>query len=206
MTIFKEIYNSFFAKDYGTVWKKFAKENNGAYLPISDDRVQFVYKDFLLTFDAYTHYSVVGGSSYEHHYTRGFVEFICPNNFNLRITEQGFFENIGKLFGSQDIQIGDEDFDDTFMVKSNDEPKAMLFLSNNSITKVLQDLKTVRLDISNGEGLWGEHPKEGNFMIYFVLDEKIIHIEQLNKLYRLFAESINMLKQLGSIKPVVTNL
>jgi len=201
MTILKDIYKSIFGKDYGPVWQQFAKENSGTYSPISDDRVEFPYKDFTITFDAYIHYTVVGGSSYEHEYTRGLVEFISPDSFKLLITQQGFIDNVGKLFGAQDIQIGDKQFDKKFIVKSNDEGKALLTLSNNSITKALQDLKTVRLDITDGEGLWSEKPKEGKFMLYYVLDDKITHIDQLNKVYGLFADTLDTLTKLNSIKP-----
>lgn len=201
MTILKDIYKSLFGKDYGPVWQQFAKESRGTYSPISDDRVEFPYKDFTVIFDAYTHYTVVGGSSYEHDYTRGLVEFDSPNNFKLLITQQGFIENVGKLFGAQDIQIGDKLFDKKFTVKSNDETKALLTLSNNSIVQALQDLKTIRLDITDGEGLFSEKPTQGQYMLYFVIDEKITNIDQLNKLYRLFADTLDTLTKICSIGP-----
>lgn len=202
MTIFKDIYRSIFGKDYAPVWQQFAKEKGGTYLPISDDRVQFPYKDFTITFDAYTHYVVVGGSSYEHEYIRGQVEFFCPDNFKLLITQQGLIDNIGKLFGMQDIQIGEKQFDKKFIIKSNDEAKTLLLLSNSAITKSLQDINPVRFDITDGEGLWDEKPREGNFMLYFVLKDKIKHIEQLNKMYSLFSDTIDALTKLNSMKPI----
>ena len=146
MTILKDLYKSIFGKDYGPVWQQFAINKQGIYSPISNDRVQFHYKDFTVTFDAYTHYTIVGGSSYEYEYTRRLVEFVSPDSFKLIITQQGFMDNVGKLFGAQDIQIGDRQFDKKFMIKSNDESKALLTLSNNSITKALQELKTVRFE------------------------------------------------------------
>ncbi len=201
MTILKDIYKSIFGKDYGSVWQQFAKESHGTYSQINDDRVEFPYKDFSITFDAYTHYTVVGGSSYEHEYTRGLVEFISPDSFKLLITQQGFIDNVVKLFGAQDIQIGDKQFDKKFLVKSNDEGKALLTLSNNSITKALLDLKTIRLDITDGEGLFSEKPTQGLFMLYFVLDEKITSMDQLNKLYRLFGDTLDTLTKICSIRP-----
>jgi hypothetical protein len=201
MTILKDIYKSIFGKDYGLVWQQFAMDSRGIYSPASNDRVQFPYKDFTVTFDAYTHYTVVGGSSYEHEYTRGLVEFVSPDSFKLIITQQGFIDNVGKIFGTQDIQIGDKQFDKKFMIKSNDESKVLLTLSNNSITKALQDLKTVCLEITDGEGLWSEKPREGNFMLYYVLDDKITNINQLNKLYRLFTDTLDALTKLNSAKP-----
>jgi hypothetical protein len=202
MTIIKDIYKSIFCKDYAPVWRQFAQEKGGTYLPIGNDRVQFPHKDFTITFDAYIHYVVVGGSSYEYEYTRGQVEFFCPDNFKLLITQQGLIDNVAKLFGMQDIQIGDKQFDKNFVIKSNDEPKTLLLLSNSSITKSLQDLKPVRFDITDGEGLWDEKPEAGNFMLYFVLKDKIKHIDQLNKMYSLFSDTIDTLIKLNSMKPI----
>ena len=201
MTIFKDIYNFFFGKDFGPIWQQFANEHQGAYTSISNDKVEFPYKGFTITFDAYTYYANVGNSSRDHDFTRGLVEFISPDSFKLQITQQGVFENIGKFFGAQDILIGDKQFDKKFIVKSNDEVKALLTLSNNSIIKTLQDVDTIRLDITDGEGLWSEKPKEGNFMLYYVLDSKINHIDQLNKLYSLFTDTLDTLTKLKSIKP-----
>ena len=202
MTILKDIYRSIFGKDYTPVWQQFAKEKGGTYLPISDDRILVQYKNYTITVDAYTHYVVVGSNSYEYEYIRGQVEFICPDNFKLLITPQGLINNISKLFGMQEIQIGDKGFDKKFIIKGNDEVKTLLFLSNNAITQSLQDLKPVRFDITDGDGLWDEKPGDGNSMIYFVSKGKIKHIEQLHKMYNLFSDTIDTLTKLNSMKPV----
>jgi hypothetical protein len=49
--------------------------------------------------------------------------------------------------------------------------------------------------------LWYEKPGEGNFMLYFVLKDKIKHIEKLNKMYNLFSDTIDSLIKLNSMKP-----
>jgi hypothetical protein len=86
------------------------------------------------------------------------------------------------------------------MIQSNDEPKTLLLLTNNTITTLLKEIKTIRFDITNGEGLWNEKPKEGNFMLYFIADGKVTDIDQLNKLYHLFTGTLDMLTDLNSIK------
>jgi hypothetical protein len=201
MTILKAIYKLIFGVDYGSLWRQFAQENHGIYSSTNEDKVEFRYKEFTITFEIYTHFAVVGGSSYEHVYTKGIVEFISLDSFKLLITPHWFIDSIGELFGKKDIQIGDMPFDNKFTVKSNNEGKTLLLLSNNSILKILQDLKTIRLELSDDEGLFGERPKDGNFMLYYVLDGKIECIEQLNKLYRLFTESLDSLSKLNSIEP-----
>ena len=82
------LYRYFFGKDFGPVWQQFAKENGGEYAPVIDDRVLVPYKNFTITFDAFTNYTIVGGSAYKTEYTRGLVEFNSSDNFKLLITQQ----------------------------------------------------------------------------------------------------------------------
>lgn len=200
MTIFKTIYRSIFGKDYSSVWRQFAKESNGTYLPGGEQKVEFPYKDHKIIFDTYTHYTNVGGSSRESEYVRAMVEFQSPDSLKLILIPQDLIETIAKLFGAQDIVIGDKAFDKKFMIKGNDEYKAQLILSNSSIKKALMELEFVRLEISNEEGLFGEKVNEGNYMLYYVSEEKITHIDQLNKMYRLFGDMLDVLTKVSSIK------
>ncbi len=200
MTILKTIYRSIFGKDYGPIWRQFAKEIKGTYFPGGEEKVEFTYKDHKITFDTHTHYTSVGGSSRENDYVRGMVEFQSQDNLKLLIIPQDLIENIAKLFGAQDIIIGDKPFDKKFMVKGNDEYKAQLILSNNSIKKNLMKQDLIRLEITNEEGLFDEKVKEGNYMLYYVSEKKVTHIDELNKLYYLFVDLIDVLTKESTIK------
>jgi hypothetical protein len=202
MTILKDIYKAIFGKDYSFIWKQFASDVDGKYLPNSEDKVEFIYKGYKILFDSYTHYTVVGESSYEKEYVRGIAEFISPDNLKLKLIPQGLIENIGKFFGSQDITIGDKLFDKKYIIKGNDDYKAQLVLSNNSIKKTLMEQNIVRLEITDSEGLFDEKVQEGNSMIYYVTEEKITHIDQLNNLKTLFVDLIDQLTKNNSAKPL----
>lgn len=201
MTLFRDIITSIYRHDYGSIWEQFAREKNGTYLKKNGHRVQYTFKDFGITLNSYTHYTMVGNNSYERTYTRAKVEFTSSYHYSLRITQQGFFEKISKIFGTQDIQIGHRDFDKKFFVKSADKKQTKLIFSNLSIVKLLLEMKSLRLEITDGEGLWSEKPSEGHFMIYFVLDETIKNLDQLQKLSNLFQCLIDTLLKVISIKP-----
>ena len=47
--------------------------------------------------------------------------FVDPEGFRFTVYRKGIFSDIGKWFGMQDIEIGDEDFDRDFILKSNQE-------------------------------------------------------------------------------------
>ncbi len=193
MGIIRNAYKSLFGKDYGPVWQQFADEKKGEYSPISDHRVLFNHTDFTVAFDAYTHYTVVGHTTNDADYTRGFAEFISPDDFTFRLTEQGFFENIAKLFGAQDIEVGDREFDKRFMIRSNDHMRTSFLLSKPEIAQPLQELQTLRFEITQEEGLWGEKPNEGKYMLYCVIEGKLKTIDDLNRLHQLFVSTLDKL-------------
>jgi len=200
LTLLKTIYRSIFGKDYGSVWRQFAKESKGTYFPGGEQKVEFLYKDHKIIFDTFTHYTSVGRSSRESEYVRAMVEFQSPDSLKLLVMPQDLIENISKLFGAQDIIIGDKAFDKNFMIKGNDEYKAQLILSDSSIKKCLLELDFIRLEISNETGLFDEKVTEGNYMLYYISDKKIKHIDDLNKMYKLFGNLINVLTKVSSIK------
>lgn len=199
MGFIREIYNAAFRKNYESIWREFAKEKNGTYIQSSDDKVEVVYKNHTIILDNFIHYTTVGHNTYENQYKRGIVEFRSSDKLQMRLTSQDWVDNIGKLFGAQDIAVGDREFDKQFMIKGNDEYKIQLLFSNRSIKKLLSESKVVRLEITEGEGLFDEKTQEGNSMLYFVSEDKIKSIQQLNKLYQLFTELIDGLKSIGSI-------
>ncbi len=49
--------------------------------------------------------------------------------FQFHIYEAGLMSGLGKIFGMQDIEIGDENFDRKFVIKSNDATLISSFLS-----------------------------------------------------------------------------
>lgn len=201
MAIVHDLYKSMFRKDYESIWRQFAEQNSGKYEPVSSDRVVIPYKNFTLTLDDYTHYIVVSSTAYESEYTRALVEFKCTDNFKFLITQQGFIENISKLFGAQDIRIGDKSFDKKFMVKANDEWKAKELLSNKTITSLLVENNTLRFTLTNEEGLFSEKPAEGNLMLYYVWDGKIKQLRELNHVLTLFTTTVDSLEKMCAIKP-----
>ena len=70
----------------------------------------------------FTCYMFVRGSGkHQQTYTAFAFETKAPSSKTLSLYKEGFFSKIGKAFGGQDIQIGDEDFDKSYIIKSNDE-------------------------------------------------------------------------------------
>ncbi len=77
-------------------------------------------------------------SSGEHSSTHTSVEVLSPTNMNLglHITPEGFFTGVSKMFGTQDIQVGDRTFDDVFLIKGN-RPADIIALLNPAVRQQL---------------------------------------------------------------------
>lgn len=59
------------------------------------------------------------------------MEFMMPPSaaFPFHIYEAGFFSTLGKMFGMQDIEFGDEEFDRKFIIKSDHPEKLAALLT-----------------------------------------------------------------------------
>lgn len=58
-------------------------------------------------------------------------------SFSFSIEKQGLKHRIGKLFGMQDVIIGHQEFDNKFLIQSNDEAKVKEVLSNVGVSNSL---------------------------------------------------------------------
>jgi len=73
------------------------------------------------------HYTVSHGKS-STTYTRITAAASAPQGLTLKVYVEGFFSTIGKALGTQDVNVGDREFDDAFMVKASDEDMARLWI------------------------------------------------------------------------------
>ena len=67
-----------------------------------------------------------------------------PFDFEFRIGKEHFFSKTGKLLGMKDIEMGDEEFDKIFLLKSKEEDKFRAVLTYD----VQQRLKTISSDLT----------------------------------------------------------
>ena len=51
------------------------------------------------------------------------LPYVNPEGFRFTIYRKSIFSDLGKLLGMQDIEVGDPDFDEAFIIKGNDESK-----------------------------------------------------------------------------------
>jgi hypothetical protein len=130
--------------------------------------------------------------------TRIRAPYVNHEGFRFTIYRKGFFSNLGKLLGMQDIELGDPEFDEAFIIKGNDEGKVCGLFANPKIRQMIQDQPQIRLEVKDSEGLIGPKFPEGVDELHFQVLGVIKDVERLKTLFDLFAALLDQLCRIGS--------
>lgn len=76
-------------------------------------------------------------------YTRYRVHYPEPLGLGLQLKKEGFLSSMAKLFGSQDIEVGDPQFDDEVLVKGTDPRRVVEFLTHSRRMRILRLLNSL---------------------------------------------------------------
>jgi len=132
------------------IWKQFASANGLELKPagiFSPPKVTGTYKGY----DYILHIFSMG-SKKSSKYTGIKVILPSPTNFELLIYRGDFiFERIAKAIGMQDIDVGDREFDNAFIIKSNMPDVAKTLLSPVMRDKLLMKKDLIHIKISDKE-------------------------------------------------------
>lgn len=69
------------------------------------------------------------------------------DNFRFSIYNEGFTEEIGKFFGMQDFILGYREFDERFIIKTNNEQKLSNLFADTNVRSVLISLPDLSFGI-----------------------------------------------------------
>lgn len=205
MKIRNNIYHFFFGEDSDAVWRQFSLENSGTVITGhfgNQDSVEIIYRNHKIIFDRYIHYQSVGGQSHDRQFTRIRLEYRTSDDLRFGLTNQRFMESIGKLFGAQDIQIGDKEFDKKFMIKGNDEHKIKTLFSDQNIIDLILEQDSLQLEILDKEGIFGEPIQDGHVLLYLISEKQVKEVVQLDLLLKLFRALVDQLTKTISMKSI----
>jgi hypothetical protein len=130
--------------------------------------------------------------------TRLRAPYINPEGFRFTIYRKHVFNGLGKLLGMHDIEVGDPDFDEAFIIKGNDESKARDLFANPLIRQMIHAQPNIRLRVKDSEGWFGpKFPKHVD-ELHFEVIGSIRNVERLKSLFDLFAAVLDQLCRIGS--------
>ena len=187
------------------IWRQLCAEIGAQYVEggfWKGDKVQATHGPWTITLDTYT--VSTGKSSIV--YTRMRAPFADTEEFRFTVDRKGIFSDAGKWFGMQDIEIGDEDFDRDFILKSNQEPKLRELLGSTKIRELISQQPQIYFAVKDDEGFFGSSFPGGVDELYFQVVGIVKDVERLKLLYALFAETLDQLCRIGSAREDTPNL
>jgi hypothetical protein len=183
------------------VWRQLSREIGAEFVDggfWKGVKVQAHPGPWTVTLDTFTESS--GESSVT--YTRVRAPYVNPDGFRFTIHRKGFFSGLGRLLGVQDIEVGDPEFDEAFVVKGNDETKVRDLLSAPEVRRLIRAQPQVRLEVKGSEGWFGSGSPEGVDLLQFEAVGVIKDIDRLKALFELFGTVLDRLSRIRSaVKP-----
>jgi hypothetical protein len=188
---------SWFGPSKDEAWRQLSQEIGAEFVDgglWKGNKVQVHIKPWTITLDTYdvnTQYSHVT-------YTRMRAPYVNPEGFRFTIYRKGFFSEVGKLLGMQDIVVGDPEFDEAFIIKGNDEARLQTLFADARLRELIQVQPTIRLDVKDGEGWFGPKFPENVDELHFQVIGVIKDVGRLKGLFDLFAAVLEQLCRIGS--------
>lgn len=183
------------------IWQKLSTEVGGKHIDGNfwkGDKVQATHGQWTITLDTFTQITSTGKTNMVIPFTRMRAPYVNKDGFRFTIYRRGFFSDVAKFFGMQDIQVGHEPIDRDFIIKGTDEAKLKALFSNARLRELLLSQPQVHLTVKDDEGYFGTAFPQGVDELLFIVAGQIKDLEQLKQLYELFAEMLDQLCQIGS--------
>jgi hypothetical protein len=124
--------------------------------------------------------------------------YVNPEGFRFKIFRRSVLSDLDNLFGMQDIEVGDFEFDEAFIIKGNDEDRVRVLFSDSKIRQMIQDQPQIRLEVKDSEGWFGPKFAEDVDELLFPVVGVVKDVERLKALFDLFAAVLNQLCKIGS--------
>ena len=131
-------------------------------------------------------------------YTRMRAPYVNADGFRFKIYRKGLFSDVGKLFGMQDVEVGDPELDRDFIIQGNDHHKLALLFRHPHIRNLIMVQPAINLEVKDDEGWFGAHFPEGVDELYFQVHGVVRDVARLKQLYELYAATLHHLCHIGS--------
>lgn len=191
-------------------WKLLAQEIQAVFVEggfWNSDKVVLNYRNTTIILDVSN-----GNKKYHYIRTRLICPFISNNEFKFSISLENAFTFAGKVFGINDIEIGDKKWDNEFYLKSNDENKLNSFLNSDIIRKYYFDIANyetggIEIKVTNNQPFFSLQ-SISPYTSWIVLERVggIIDNETLKSWFSLCKFTLDRLIEIGEAEDVNPNI
>ena len=186
-----------FGPSKAEIWAQVAADMGGHYEDggiFGTDVLRYRVGGWEMTLDTHT---VSSGKS-STTYTRLRAPFMNADGLQFTVYDESIFSPIGKLFGMQDIQLGDEAFDNRFVVQGNNEEKMRLLLKDPDLKRRMHSLSQMRILVKDDEGWFGATFPEGVDELYYECHGTETDPEVIKDMFDLFTLVLDRLVRIDS--------
>jgi hypothetical protein len=190
-------FRGMFGPSRKDVWQQLSREMGARFVEggfAKADKVQVTHGEWTVTLDTYAVHT--GKTTIV--FTRMRAPYVNPDGFRFRVHRRGFFSDIGKALGMQDVEVGQPAFDEAFIIKGTDEGKLRQLFANPKVRDLIDSQKDIDFSVKDDEGWFGPTFPDGVDELSFAVAGVIKDIERLKRLYELFAETLEELCRMGS--------
>jgi len=120
------------------------------------------------------------------------------DDFRFRIYRKTLFSEIGKLFGMQDIIVGQPDIDPDWIIRSNSEGRIQSLLS---LREIVDALRTLRSGTLQAKPLRGRHRAPSRNVLELAVTDLLREADRLEAGCRLMHSTLDRMAKLGSAQP-----
>ena len=184
------LLKALFGPSQEEIWRQFSREVGGQFHEggfLTSSAVQARTDDWIITLDTYTQ-----GGQAPQTYTRLRAPYFNPESFRFEIYRSGFFSELWKGMGMQDIEVGHPRFDRDFVIKGNAPGRVRRLFDNEKIRHLIDAQPSIHLSVKGHEGMLSKFPA-GVDELHFQSGSTIKNLAQLRKLFDLFAEILQQL-------------
>ena len=190
-------FRGMFGPSRKEVWQQLSQEVGGRFVEggfTKPDKVQVTHGEWTVTLD---NFAVHTGKAVIV-FTRMRAPYVNPDGFRFKVYRRGFFSDIGKALGMQDVEVGQAGFDDEFIIQGTDDGKLRQLFANPKIRELIDAQKDIDFSVKDDEGWFGATFPDGVDELVFQVGGVIKDIDRLKLLYELFAETLEELCRMGS--------
>src|SRR5512136_1312440 len=179
------------------IWSQLSQEIGASYQKdgfFTAGKVVLTHRQWEITLDTYTVSTGKSSSTY----TRIRAPYVNRDGFRFNIYRKNIFSWLGKIFGGQDIEVGDSFFDEGFIIQGEPEYLVQQLLMNSKIRQLIQNQPAIHLQVKDDEGWFGKKFLDGVDELYFETYGVIKNKERLKELFDLFSFVLDELCRLGA--------
>jgi len=175
-------------------WRQFCDQVGGEFVPGGFWRgahAQFRHEPWTITLESFT-------DEENSIYTQMRAPFKNKDGFRFTIFRKTFLSDLGKKLGMQDIEIGEPEFDDAFIIQGNDVTKLRALFGNPTIRRLIEQQPDVHLTVRDDEGWLGGPLPKGVHELCFRVPGEIDDVDWFLSYHDLLVEILDHLGQTGS--------